>query len=36
MPGYHKLVTITDVAVIPLPDFKQKQILIGNLTRSPT
>lgn len=33
MPGYHKLVTIADVAVIPLPDFKQKQILIGNLTK---
>ena len=33
MPGYHKLVTITDVAVIPLPDFKQKQVLIGNLIK---
>lgn len=33
IPGYNKLLTIADVAVIPLPDFKQKQILIGNLTK---
>lgn len=31
MQDYHKLVVISDVAVIPLPDFKQKQKLIGYL-----
>ena len=31
MKDYHKLVVISDVAVIPLPDFKQKQKLIGYL-----
>ena len=31
MQDYHKLVIISDVAVIPLPDFKQKQKLIGYL-----
>ncbi|MBQ0080285.1 MAG: phosphate butyryltransferase [Alistipes sp.] len=30
-PGYHKLLLASDIAVIPLPDFKQKQILIGYL-----
>ena len=25
LPGYHKLLTISDVAIIPAPDFKQKQ-----------
>ena len=29
MPCYHKLLTISDVAVIPLPDFKQKMKQIG-------
>lgn len=33
MPGYHKLLTISDVAVIPQPDFKQKTIQIGYLAR---
>ena len=34
MPEYHKLLLISDVAVIPLPDFKQKTILIGYLTKT--
>lgn len=29
--GYHKLLLASDIAVIPQPDFKQKQILIGYL-----
>ena len=29
IPSYHKLITVSDVAVIPLPDFKQKQKQIG-------
>ena len=29
MPCYHKLLVISDVAVIPLPDFKQKIKLLG-------
>ncbi|MGM9852915.1 MAG: phosphate acyltransferase [Muribaculaceae bacterium] len=32
IPGYHKLLCISDVAVIPQPDFKQKTILIKYLT----
>ena len=28
-PGYHKLLVISDIAVIPAPDFKQKQAQIG-------
>lgn len=31
MPSQHKLLTISDVAVIPAPDFKQKMTLIGYL-----
>ncbi len=31
MPAYHKLLTISDIAVIPLPDFKQKMKLISYL-----
>lgn len=37
LPHYDKLLCIADVAVIPLPDFKQKTILIGylaNVSRS--
>lgn len=34
MKDYHKLVVISDVAVIPLPDFKQKQKLIGYLAQT--
>ena len=34
MPCYHKLLTISDVAVIPLPDFKQKMVQIGYLART--
>lgn len=33
MQSYHKLLIISDVAVIPLPDFKQKTVQIGYLTR---
>lgn len=33
MPGYHKLLCLSDVAVIPQPDFKQKTILIKYLTK---
>ncbi len=31
IPGYHKLLFVGDVAVIPAPDFKQKQIIMGCL-----
>lgn len=34
MPCYHKLLIISDVAVIPLPDFKQKMVQIGYLART--
>ena len=34
LPEYHKLITISDVAVIPAPDFKQKQKLIGYLAKT--
>ena len=34
MPCYHKLLVISDVAVIPLPDFKQKMVQIGYLART--
>ncbi len=34
MPGYHKLLTISDIAVIPLPDLKQKMKLIGYLAKT--
>ena len=33
MPCYHKLLVISDVAVIPLPDFKQKIKQIGYLAK---
>lgn len=33
MPGRDRLLTITDVAVIPAPDFKQKTILIKYLSQ---
>lgn len=33
LPGRPKLLCISDVAVIPQPDFKQKTILIGYLTK---
>ncbi len=33
MPGYDKLLVISDVAVIPQPDFKQKTVQIGYLAR---
>ena len=28
-PNYHKMLVFSDIAVIPAPDFKQKQALIG-------
>ncbi len=31
LPNYPRLLTISDVAVLPLPDFKQKQVQIGYL-----
>ena len=34
MPCYHKLLVISDVAVIPLPDFKQKIKQIGYLAQT--
>lgn len=34
MPCYHKLLLMSDVAVIPLPDFKQKIIQIGYLAKT--
>ena len=34
IPSYHKLITVSDVAVIPLPDFKQKQKPIGYLAQT--
>ncbi len=33
LPNYHKLVCVSDVAVIPAPDFKQKTVLIKYLTQ---
>ena len=30
-PNYHKLLVLGDMAVIPAPDFKQKQIIMGHL-----
>lgn len=34
MSGYHKLLIVSDVAVIPLPDFKQKMVQIGYLAKT--
>ena len=34
MPGRDKLLSVSDVAVIPAPDFKQKQKLIGYLAQT--
>lgn len=34
MPCYHKLLLMSDVAVIPLPDFKQKMTQIRYLTQT--
>lgn len=33
-PSYHKLLTLSDVAVIPLPDFKQKIKMVGYLVNT--
>jgi len=34
IPSYHKLLFVGDVAVIPAPDFKQKQIIMDCLVRT--
>lgn len=34
IPGYHKLLFVGDVAVIPAPDLKQKQIIMGCLVNT--
>ena len=34
IPSYHKLLFVGDVAVIPAPDFKQKQIIMECLVRT--
>lgn len=33
-PAYHKLLTMGDVAVIPLPDLKQKQVILKYLVQT--
>lgn len=33
IPAYHKLLFVGDVAVIPAPDFKQKQVILRELVR---
>ncbi|MFI3263893.1 MAG: phosphate acyltransferase [Rikenellaceae bacterium] len=34
MPGYPRLLTVSDVAVLPQPDFKQKTVQIGYLAQT--
>ncbi|MFR9503770.1 MAG: phosphate acyltransferase [Rikenellaceae bacterium] len=34
MPNYPRLLTVSDVAVIPLPDLKQKKVQIGYLAQT--
>lgn len=34
IPGYHKLLFVGDVAVIPAPDIKQKQVIMECLVRT--
>jgi phosphate butyryltransferase len=34
IPSYHKLLFVGDVAVIPAPDFKQKQIILDCLVKT--
>ena len=34
IPSYHKLLFVGDVAVIPAPDFKQKQIIMDYLVKT--
>ncbi len=34
VPTYHKLLTVSDVAIIPLPDLKQKMVMINYLIRT--
>ncbi len=34
LPNYPRLLTISDVAVLPLPDFKQKTVQIGYLAQT--
>lgn len=33
-PNYHKLLIVSDVAIIPLPELKQKVVMINYLTRT--
>ena len=33
-PNYHKLITVADVAIIPLPDLKQKIVMTNYLIRT--
>ena len=33
-PAYHKLLIVGDVAIIPLPDLKQKQVILRNLVNT--
>ncbi len=33
-PAYHKLLTVGDVAIIPLPDLKQKQVILKYLVQT--
>ncbi|MCR4737354.1 MAG: phosphate butyryltransferase [Bacteroidales bacterium] len=33
-PVYHKLLIVGDVAIIPLPDLKQKQVILRNLVNT--
>lgn len=33
-PNYHKLLFVGDMAVIPAPEFKQKQIIMGHLVNT--
>lgn len=34
IPSYHKLLFVGDVAVIPAPDFKQKQVILDYIVRT--
>ena len=34
IPQYHKLLFVGDVAVIPAPDFKQKQVILDYIVRT--
>lgn len=34
IPTYHKLLVVSDIAVIPAPDLKQKQVILSYLSRA--